>query len=100
LAAIAGLIVAIGRPLPQVIQIALAFAIGVALALNAPPQAITIPAAIAAQITTGIAALAALGLVALVTSKAENGWQRIGIRIVGSWIAASAILVLALRLAR
>jgi hypothetical protein len=28
------------------------------------------------------------------------GWQRIGLRIVGSWIAASAILVLALRFER
>jgi hypothetical protein len=27
-------------------------------------------------------------------------WQRIGARIFGSWIAASAILVLALRLGR
>ena len=31
---------------------------------------------------------------------ATRPWQRIGVRIVGSWIAASAILVLALRLAR
>ena len=100
LAAIAGLIVAIARPLPPLIEHTLSFATGIALALNAPPQAVTIPAAISAQLGSGIAALAATGLVALVASKAEKGWQRIGIRIAGSWIAASAILVIALRLAR
>jgi len=99
LAAIAGLMVAIGRPLRQIIIHALAFATGIALALNTPPQAVTIPRAIVAQLGSGIAALAATALVALVASRAEEGWQRIGIRIVGSWIAASAILVIALRLA-
>ena len=33
------------------------------------------------------------------TSLLRRDWQRIGARIVGSWIAASAILVLALRVA-
>jgi hypothetical protein len=100
LAAIGGLVVALARSLPSIIQHALAFMTGAALALNAPPQAVTIPAAIAAQAGTGIAALAALGLVAFVAIKAKDDWQQIGIRIIGSWIAASAILVLALRLAR
>jgi hypothetical protein len=35
-----------------------------------------------------------------VASFLARGWRRIGARIVGSWIAASAILVLALRLVR
>jgi urease accessory protein len=91
---------AIGRPLRQIVIHALAFAIGIALALNTPPQAVTIPGAIAAQLGTGIAALAATGLVALVAAETDKDWQRIGIRIVGSWIAASAILVIALKLAR
>ena len=100
LAAIAGLIMAIARPLPPLIGHTLSFAAGVALALNAPPQAVTIPAAISAQLAIGFAALAATRLVALVASKAEKAWQRIGIRIAGSWIAASAILVIALWLVR
>jgi hypothetical protein len=100
LAAIAGLTVAIGRPLPALISGVLSFATSSALTLNAPPQTVTIPAAVAAQLGTGIAALAALGLVALVATKAQDGWRRIGIRIAGSWIAASAILVLALRFVR
>src|SRR6185295_19681707 len=98
LAAISGLIVVIAWPLPSLIRCALAFATGAALALNSPPQAITIPSAIAAQFGTGIAAVAALACVTVIATKAERPWQRIGVRTVGSWIAASAILVLALRL--
>ena len=47
-----------------------------------------------------VAALAGLAFVAFIAMKAERPWQRIGLRSVGSWIAASAILVLALRFAR
>jgi hypothetical protein len=100
LAAIAGLMVAIGRPLPALATHTVALVAGAALALNAPPQAVTLPGAIAAQLTSGVAALAMTALVALVALKAQNGWQQIGVRIGGSWIAASAILVLALRFAR
>lgn len=41
-----------------------------------------------------------LALVIAIATQATRPWQRIGIRIAGSWIAASAILVLALRLVR
>ena len=78
----------------------LALAAGVALALNAPPHEITIPAAIAAQVGIAVAALATFALVGIHRDAGRAPWQRIGVRIVGSWIAASAILVLALRLAR
>jgi hypothetical protein len=100
LAASAGVIVAVAWPAPPILKGTLSFAAGTVLALNSPPQAITIPAAIAAQFSTGIAALAAVSLMACAAAMAEQGWQRIGIRILGSWIAASAILVLALRLGR
>jgi hypothetical protein len=79
---------------------ALALAAGGAIMLNAPPYALTIPAAIAMQVGVAIAALATLALIAFVASRAARPWQRIGVRVLGSWIAASAILVLALRLAR
>jgi urease accessory protein len=79
---------------------ALALAIGAALPLNSPPHEITIPAAVAAQVGFATAALATFAFVALIAINAARPWQRIGVRIVGSWIAASAILVLALRLAR
>jgi hypothetical protein len=36
--------------------------------------------------------------VATVASYANADWQRLGMRILGSWIAASALLVLAVQL--
>jgi len=78
----------------------LAFVIGAALPLNAPPQEITTAAAVVSQAGFAIAALAAFAIVTLIARYATRPWQRVGVRIVGAWIAASAILVLALRLAR
>ena len=100
LAVLAASVVGVARPTPPSVGVLLAFGIGVALPLNAPPHEITIPAAIAAQIGFAVAALATFVLVTVVAMQATRPWQRIGVRIVGSWIAASAILVLALRLAR
>ena len=77
----------------------LALAAGSAVALNAPPQALTIPAAVVMQLGTAIAACVALAPIAFIAATAERPWQRIGARILGSWIAASAMLVLALRVA-
>jgi hypothetical protein len=100
LAAFAGIIVVVALPTPTPAVYLLAFAAGAALALDSPPQALTIPAAISAQVGTGVVALATLALVIGIAMHADRPWQRIGVRIVASWIAASAILVLALRLAR
>lgn len=78
----------------------MAFAAGSVLPLNAPPHELTIANAIASQIGLAVAAVVTLGVVTFVAVQATLPWQRIGLRIAGSWIAASAILVLALRLAR
>ena len=78
----------------------MAFAAGSALPLNAPPHEITIASATASQAGLAVAAMAIVALVMAIAILARRPWQRIGVRIAGSWIAASAILVLALRLAR
>jgi len=95
----AGLTV-VARPLPSWAAAGLALAIGAALALNAPPQEFTFHAAIVSQFGFALAAILAFALAARVAARATAPWQRIGVRIVSSWIAASTILVLALRLAR
>jgi len=100
LAAIAAGLTIIARPLPSWAAAGLGLAIGVALPLNAPPQEFTVHAAIVAQLGFALAAILAFALVTRVATLARVPWQRIGVRIVASWIAASAILVLALRLAR
>jgi urease accessory protein len=92
-------VVAAWRP-PLVLTAAAALIVGVLIALNTPPQALTIRAAMVEQFGSAIAALLTLALVILIATKAVQPWQRIGVRVVGSWIAASAILVLALKLAR
>jgi len=85
-------------PIPVPIVGLAGFATGIALALNAPPHAIRIADAIAAQAGLAVAALAVDALVAGIAMKATRAWQRVGVRIVAAWIAASAIIVLALRL--
>lgn len=100
LAAAAGLAVALAWTPPLVLVGVATALVGAGLALNTPPQALTIRVAIVEQIATALAVLVTLALVATIAGQAARQWQRIGVRVVGSWIAASAILVLALRLAR
>jgi len=99
LAAVCAAGVVAAWPLPVPIVGLAGFATGIALALNAPPHAIRVADAIAAQVGFAAATLAAFALVAAVTMRATRPWQRVGLRIVAAWIVASAILVLALRLA-
>jgi hypothetical protein len=70
--------------------------IGTAIGLDSPPQGISFSAAMLALIGTAITAIAIVALIAFAGARLTRPWQRIGIRIVGSWIAASAVLVLAL----
>lgn len=97
-AASAGLLVALSRPLPRSLGVLLAGATGLALALDSPPEAISLRDANLALLGTAIGAVLVLLALLQVTTRLTRGWQRIGARIAGSWIAASAILVLALRL--
>jgi urease accessory protein len=99
-AAICGALVALAALVP-IILLGLVTAItGFAMGLDSSPDGIegrqlllsfagsAVGAMVAALIATGIAA----------TREVE--WQRIGLRVTGSWIAAGAIMVLALRFAR
>jgi urease accessory protein len=95
-----GLLVALGRPLPILPAAALAAATGAAVAFDSVPALNSVGETLAALFATGSSAALALALIAWLTSRLRHGWLRIGVRIAGSWIAASTILVLALRLAR
>ena len=100
LSAIAGLLVALAQPLPQRLGVLVATAMGLSLALDSPPDALSLTEA--NLILLGTALGAVLMLLALLqgTARLRHHWQCIGVRIAGSWIAAIAILVLALRLVR
>lgn len=99
-AAVAGLAAATGRAMPAVIGAPVALAIGAAVGLDSPPKAASIQTANATLVGTGLAAFMMVALVVLISAQLRRGWPRIGVRVLGSWVAASAILVLALRFAR
>ena len=83
---------------PKLLAWLLAAIAGAALALDSPPQAVTIAAAYATLAGTALGACAMLLVIATVAGHATAHWQRHGLRILGSWIAASAMLVLAVQL--
>jgi urease accessory protein len=98
-AAAAGLVV-VAYDVPRWLVSLMALAGGAALPLNSPPHELTIANAVASQVGLATAAIVTFAAASFVTTLAQSPWQHIAIRIVASWIAASAILVLALRLAR
>ena len=100
LAAISGLQVARSRPLPQALGALLAAAIGLSLALDSPPETIALTEANLTLLGNALGAVLLLLALVQCTSRLRQHWQSIGARIAGSWIAATAILVLALRLVR
>jgi hypothetical protein len=99
-AAVTGLLVALACPMPTLACAVLAVVTGGALGLDSPPEVIALSAATVMLIGTWLGACLALAGVVACSSRLTRVWQRIGVRIVGSWVAASAILVLALRFAR
>jgi urease accessory protein len=99
-AVITGLLVALSRPLPQELGVLLAAAVGISLALDSPPEALSLMEANLTLVGTALGAVLLLLALQQGTSRLRHHWQRIGARIAGSWIAAAAILVLALRLVR
>jgi hydrogenase/urease accessory protein HupE len=99
-AAAAGIAVAVARPLSVVLSCPLAAVAGVAIELDSVPQEISMQTTLLALVGTAIGAFLVVGIVADIAARLQRDWQRIAVRVFGSWIAASAILVLALRLAR
>lgn len=97
---IAGLLAALDRPLPEWAGCILAVLLGFCIALDSPPETISLGEANLMLLGTGLGAIVTLIAFAMISASLRPGWPRIGARILGSWIAASAILVLVLRLAR
>ena len=98
--ACAGLLTALAQPLPRIVPAAILIAGGLSLIIDSVPSVVFKLDTILALSGTVLAAALTLGLVAYLASILKRDWQRIGVRIVGSWTAASALLVLALMFAR
>jgi urease accessory protein len=97
---IAGVLVVLATPPPRIASSFLLAATGASLGLDSPPNEVLIRLAIVALIGTGLGATILLMALTAGVTHVRGEWQLIGVRVVGSWVAASAILVLALRLAR
>jgi urease accessory protein len=98
-AATSGALVAAALRLPIPVLGPLAAAIGAAIGLDSPPDVISTAEAVLTLIGTGLGAAIALGLVVAGVARMARDWQRIGVRVLGSWTAASALLAIAVRVA-
>lgn len=96
IAASAGLVVAASAPLPRIFCWCVSGAGGLLIGLDSAPETDVLrPLLVTLGGTAAgatILSIYAAGLADYVSAP----WQRIGIRVAGSWIAASAVLVLAL----
>ncbi len=68
---------------------------GATLALDSPPQAVSVAEANVMLIGTALGACVAVAAVAEITSYLTNAWQQLAVRVLASWIAASAIMLFA-----
>jgi urease accessory protein len=96
--AVIGVLVATAWGPPRPVGWLLVAIAGAAIGLDSPPQAITIAEANATLVGTAFGACAVMFAVITAASYASLRWHKLAMRILGSWIAASAILVLAVLL--
>ena len=83
---------------PPLLAWVLAAVAGLTFALDSTPETTSLDETIRMLIGSGIGAAAVLAIVAEGSALFQGNVQRIVMRVLGSWIAASAILVLSLRL--
>jgi urease accessory protein len=99
-AAVVGALVAAAFRLPLLVLGPIAAAEGAAIGLDSPPEVISLQEAVFMLIGTGLGASIALALIAEVAARMARDWQQIGVRVLGSWTAASALLAIAVRFAK
>jgi urease accessory protein len=99
-AGVAGILVAVAWPVPRLVGAALALLMAAALMLDSVPDTISKRDSLVELAGTVLGAFLILTMISGVAAVARRPWQRIGVRILGSWTAAAAIFVPALQLAR
>lgn len=98
--AAAGLLTAWARPLPVIVPALILAAAGLSLIIDSVPSVVSKLDTILALLGTLFTATLVLVLLAWLIPMLTRDWQKIGVRILGSWTAASALMVLALMVAR
>ena len=96
-ATLCGLIAASGVAAPVLLAVPAALVSGLALGLDSPPESILLGEAVAMLVGTACGGIGALAMIAFLASTMARWREGILLRVAGSWIAAIAILVLALR---
>lgn len=98
-AAVSGALVALARPLPVPAIAALGGVVTLLVGVDSAQEGLSGRGWLAAMLGSAISAYLLL-LYAMVFAEwfGRREWQRIGLRILGSWTAASALLVLSLAL--
>mgnify|MGYP003639285960 FL=1 len=95
--ALMGLLVVLQWRLPPGLFPLIGATVALLLGLDSAPEGLAPAPYVATLAGTALGAFACLLLVADLSERASPGWQRIGLRVLGSWGAASATLVYAMR---
>jgi hypothetical protein len=90
------LAVVAARPVPPWLLWLVASLIGIGVGVGSAPDVADTTGRWTSVTGTALGAFLTVSLVAAVTDSLRQPWTRIGMRVVGSWLAASALLVLAL----
>jgi hypothetical protein len=96
----AGLLTVLARSFPFWATGFLTVTVAVGVAFDSVPQEIWAQPTLLSLAGTIVTAWLILVIIATCAAEPRREWMRIGIRVLGSWMAASALLVLALRLTR
>lgn len=96
LAMLCGLAVAAQRPPPAIASAVFAGVLALLIGMDSGVSDMDRRETFAALLGSWLGAVLLLILVAGVAEMAQRAWQRVALRVVGSWTAASAVLVLAL----
>lgn len=101
LAVVTGLLIALNPELPRIVVIVVGALAGLALGMDSAQEALAGKEKLASLFGSGIAIyFLVLYPLALADYMDKKPWQRIGIRVLGSWLAASSLLVLTLQFAK
>jgi len=99
-AGLTGVLVAVARPLPVPVYVGLAFMIGIGSGLESSPEGLRGGARIGFMAGALVGTLAWLGDAGLLVQACHRAWGKVVVRVVGSWMTACSVIVLALQLKR
>lgn len=96
LAGLLGVAVLCDSALPRMLGAIAAAGVGAGVGLGSDPEAASGTARVLMLLGSGAGATVLMFCIVGIVHEARRPWQRIGMRVVGSWITASATLVMAL----